>query len=116
MVPDFEAVCQEDKLDMQRVEAFGQEATITLLPWLAPKYKIFIDAAAEHGVCAEKLNRAKDIHARIRVYIGIAHAVHMLYVEKLTGAELKHVVAKLKSLGMWSGLPAIIKKAFHDNQ
>ena len=109
LIPNFEAVCEEGC-----AETLGLKATLALLPVLEPKYKMFIDAAA--WVCAETLKRAKDVHVRMRVYIGVAHAVHMIYQEKQSGAELKHVASKLKSLGIWSGMPSCIKKALQSDE
>ena len=111
LIPDFEAVCEEGK----RVGTLCREPTLRLLPVLAPKYKTFIDAAADHGVCDETLKCAKDLHVRMRVYIGVAHAVHMIYEEKISGAELKHVAGRLKSLGIWSGMPSCIKKGLQSD-
>ena len=89
------------------------EPTVLLLLALAPKLKAYMDVAAQCGAAADA---GEAVHKRIRVYLGVAHVVDMLYgTASHDNAPTPDVraatVRKLKSLGIWGDIPSALQGA-----
>ena len=89
------------------------EPTVPLLPALAPKFNAYMKVAAQRGAATDA---GEAVHKRIRVYLGVAHVVDMLYgTASHDNAPTPDVraatVRKLKSLGIWGDVPSALQGA-----
>ena len=89
----------------------GTEPTVQLLPALAPKFKAYMEAAAQCGAATDE---GEAVHHRMRVYLGVAHAADMLYgkgrqEKQPTPDDRAATVRKLKSLGIWGDMPSAMQ-------
>ena len=71
-----------------------------------------MDVAAQCGAATDD---AEKVHKRLRVYLGVAHVVDMLYgKDKQAQApapdNFAAAVRKLKSLGIWEDMPVALQE------
>ena len=112
LLPDFERVCAGAAPEQEAMAKLGTEPTVQLLPALTPKSKNFMDVAAQCGAATDD---AEQVHKRLRVYLGVAHVVDMLYgKDKQAQApapdNFAATVRKLKSLGIWEDMPVALQE------
>ena len=112
LLPDFERVCAGAAPEQEAMAKLGTEPTVQLLPALTPKFKNFMDVAAQCGAATDD---AAKVHKRLRVYLGVAHVVDMLYgKDKQAQAPAPDncaaTVRKLKSLGIWEDMPVALQE------
>ena len=111
LLPDFEKVCAGDDPKQEEMAKLGTEPTVQLLPALAPKFKAYMEAAAQCGAATDE---GEAVHQRMRVYLGVAHAADMLYgkgrqEKQPTPDDRAATVRKLKSLGIWGDMPSAMQ-------